>query len=320
MLQWSTPVNASQAAQCITSEDRLLLTGSCFSSQIGSKLAQSGWHTTINPAGVMYNPLSIAAQINRWIQNKKPEPDELFLHQGLWRHADWHSSFAAATKEAALETLADSVSAGRNALQEANVLILTPGTARVYERAADGHLMANNHKLPSSDLNNRILSFREVKQCLEELFSELTIFRPDLQIILTLSPVRHIRDGLEMNAYSKAILLSAIREVLQHQTSASYFPSYEIMVDELRDYRFYEADLIHPNAVATDHIWNIFQQVALDTSGRQQVKEVEQYRSMAAHRILHPDAEESTRFREKLSAIKQALQARYPHLTFPEQE
>lgn len=221
-------------------EDKILMLGSCFSDEIGDQMQQRYLSVTCNPFGTLYNPLSIASAIE---MNEVPE---LVSHEGLWHSMAHHGRFSRATKEEAEEAVRASIETMQKALQEATVIIVTFGSAWVYEK--DGEIVGNCHKLPECCFVRRRLSEEEILAAWRPILSRY----PDKHWLFTVSPIRHIRDGLHENQLSKATLLQAVEHL------GDYFPSYEMMLDELRDYRFYADDLVHPSSLAVSYIWERF--------------------------------------------------------------
>jgi len=238
-------------------EDKILLVGSCFADSIGQMMDQRGLQVTCNPFGTLYNPLSIAQALS--IQ---PSAVSYQFHDGLWHSMAHHGSFSRANKEEAEQAVKASIDTMQRAFEEATVVIVTFGTAWVYEwkdaawlsGSGASPVVANCHKLPESCFTRRRLSADEIVQTWQPIVAQY----PDKHWLFTVSPIRHIKDGLHENQLSKATLLLAL-EAISHQLSAiSYFPSYEIALDELRDYRFYAEDLVHPSPVAVQYIWERF--------------------------------------------------------------
>ena len=235
-------------------EDKILMLGSCFSDEIGEQMQQRYLHVTCNPFGTLYNPLSIAQAVNYQLPITK---DQLPLveYEGLWHSMAHHGSFSRPTREEAEQAVLASIDTMQRALQEASVVIVTFGTAWVYEMKGEGlpvtgnGIVGNCHKLPESCFTRRRLSVEEIVDSWRPILDRY----PDKHWLFTVSPIRHIRDGLHENQLSKATLLQAV-----DQLKASYFPSYEIMLDELRDYRFYADDLVHPSSMAVNYIWERF--------------------------------------------------------------
>ena len=239
-------------------EDKILLLGSCFSDEIGAQMQQRYMQVTCNPFGTLYNPLSIAQAINLQIFNSSNCKLPLVEYDGLWHSMAHHGSFSRPTKEEAEEAVNESIVAMQKALNEATVVIVTFGTAWVYEM--NGDVVGNCHKMPEKLFTRRRLSVEEIVAAWRPILEQYK----DKHWIFTVSPIRHIKDGLHENQLSKATLLMAVEELgntenrVQNTERITYFPSYEILLDELRDYRFYADDLVHPSSMAVCYIWERF--------------------------------------------------------------
>ena len=221
-------------------EDKILLLGSCFSDEIGEQMTQRGLQVTCNPFGTLYNPLSISQAL------QMTAVPELVVHDGLWHSMAHHGSFSRSTKEEAEQAVLASIETMQMALQEATVVIVTFGTAWVYEM--NGEIVGNCHKLPESSFTRRRLTVEEIETAWRPILEQYS----DKHWLFTVSPIRHIKDGLHENQLSKATLLMAVEQL------GDYFPSYEIVLDELRDYRFYADDLVHPSSLAVQYVWERF--------------------------------------------------------------
>ena len=236
-------------------EDKILMLGSCFSDEIGRQMAERKMQVTCNPFGTLYNPLSIANAIHM------TELPELVEHDGLWHSMAHHGSFSRATKEEAEKAVAESIETMQRALEEATVVIVTFGTAWVYELSAISHqpsvIVGNCHKMPEKWFSRRRLTVEEIV----EAWQPVLVQYADKKWLFTVSPIRHVRDGLHENQVSKATLLMAVDQMVNStwpNGKWQYFPSYEIVMDELRDYRFYADDLVHPSNMAVEYIWERF--------------------------------------------------------------
>ena len=242
-MKLQTLVDIAPSPWKIGYDDRILLLGSCFADEIGDQMAQRYLQVTCNPFGTLYNPLSIARALN--LQSSISNL-QLINHDGLWHSMAHHGSFSRPTKEEAEQAVRASIDTMQQALAEATVIIVTFGTAWVYEM--NGAIIANCHKLPENRFTRRRLSVDEIVAAWRPILDRY----PDKHWLFTVSPIRHIRDGLHENQLSKATLLQAVEQL------GDYFPSYEIMLDELRDYRFYADDLVHPSSLAVNYIWERF--------------------------------------------------------------
>ena len=248
-------------------EDRILMLGSCFADEMGEQMHRRGLHVTSNPFGTLYNPLSIAQAINLQISESSNLP--MINHDGLWHSMAHHGAFSRPNKEDAEQAVRGSIEAMQNALAEATVVIVTFGSAWVYEM--EGQIVANCHKMPESYFTRRRLSVDEIVEAWRPIVDRY----PDKHWLFTVSPIRHIRDGLHENQLSKATLLMAVEQLASlggRSGGVSYFPSYEIVLDELRDYRFYADDLVHPSALAVNYIWERFTEVFCTPQTRNQMQ------------------------------------------------
>jgi hypothetical protein len=256
-MKLQTIVDIAPSAWKIGYEDKILMVGSCFSDEIGAQMTQRALQVTCNPFGTLYNPLSIAQALN--LQSSISNL-QLVYHDGLYHSMSHHGSFSRADKAETEQAVRASIETMQQALHEATIVIVTFGTAWVYEM--NGEIVGNCHKLPENNFTRRRLSVEEIVAAWKPILERY----PDKHWIFTVSPIRHIKDGLHENQLSKATLLQAIEQLIQLDNQSSnrqsfnrqYFPSYEIMLDELRDYRFYADDLVHPSSLAVSYIWERF--------------------------------------------------------------
>ena len=311
MMKLYTTVHVTPSEKKIGYGDKILLLGSCFADNIGAKFEEHYFQTTINPFGTLYNPASIARAVLD--MGYGPSGMGLVEHNGLWHSMMHHGSYSGVDKEEVIARCEESRIQMREALQQASVVIVTFGTAWVYEY--NGEVVANCHKLPANRFVRRRLTVDEIVNMWQPILAAM----PDKHWIFTVSPIRHVKDGLHENQVSKAILLQAVDRLTSIQSnslmgSKSYFPSYEIMLDELRDYRFYAEDMVHPSAVAVDYIWQRFVETYMTTGTQQEMRILHQLWRDRHHRLLHPDSPEAEQFAEHIKTRLQALQPRYPWL------
>ena len=267
-------------------EDKILMLGSCFSDEIGEQMKQRNMSVTCNPFGTLYNPLSIANAIHSSCVHCI---SYIVHHEGLWHSMMHHGSFSRPTKEEAEEAVKASIETMQNALHEATVVIVTFGTAWVYEM--NGEVVGNCHKLPAERFTRRRLTVEEIVDAWQSILERY----PDKHWIFTVSPIRHIKDGLHENQLSKATLLMAIEQLLDNRQSIvprqssnrQYFPSYEILLDELRDYRFYADDLVHPSSLAVNYIWERFADTFCTPQTRNEMTLQHKHWKFEHHRPLH---------------------------------
>ena len=298
-MKFRTEIEISPLGVQIGYDSRVLTLGSCFAAHIARKLAAAKFRVTENPSGILFNPLSIAAAIRSYASPAAVTRDELGFDGEVWYHFGFHGNFSAPTAEEALARMNAARRAGAEALRTADRVILTFGTAWVYER--DGEVVANCHRRPAAEFSRRRLSVEEIVKTFAELIEGPLAGK---QIILTVSPVRHIGDGLAGNAVSKATLRLAAEELTQRFKCTAYFPAYEIVTDDLRDYRFYADDLVHPAPQAIAYVWEKFTAAALSDRARNLLPEAEAIVAAAAHRPRNPQGEAHRAFcRRQLERI-----------------
>ena len=305
-----TSVEITPSARKIGYGDKILLLGSCFADNIGAKLNEHYFQATINPLGTLYNPASIALALT---DTCFPITDsQIIYHNGLWHSMLHHGSFSSVDKVEMMARCQQSRAELQQALHEATTVIVTFGTAWVYEM--DGKVVANCHKLPANRFTRRCLTVNEIV----DIWKPIVQNTSEKHWIFTVSPIRHIKDGLHTNQVSKGILLQAVDELMkissQQGTSvlASYFPSYEIMLDELRDYRFFAEDMVHPSSVAVDYIWQRFVETYMTMDTQNEMRTLHQLWRDRQHRFLHPDSLEAHTFQEKINQRIQQMQSIYP--------
>ena len=284
----------------INLSDRILCIGSCFANMVGRKLDEHKFTVKVNPYGIIFNPESIFNLLDFSINHHFPAPHTYIKNQGIFYNYHLHSDFGSPDHRPLKDQIEQAIKSTATWLSEADWLILTFGTAIIYERADNGETVANCHKMPSRLFNKRFLTGEEIRGRFELLINRLKPLNRHLKVMLTVSPVRHIKDGLESNAVSKSILRVASHYLAENFAHVTYFPGYEIMMDDLRDYRFYERDMIHPSSVAEDYIWEMFGQSYFSTDSRTFIREWQKIRKALAHRPFHPQSENHRNFLKKL--------------------
>ena len=305
-MQFQTTIDIKPFERKIDHSERILSLGSCFADNIAKRLQRSKFCVTASPTGILFNPESIACAIERFAEagrsdNALPAREELHNGNGVWFNYDFHSSFSHTDADVAIEQMRKAIVSGAEALANAKVIIITFGTAFAYRR--DGKVVANCHKQPQKIFSREMLPVGDIVQRYTELLRGALSGK---RVIFTLSPVRHIGDGLEENSLSKATLRVAIAEIVRQADNAEYFPSYEIMMDELRDYRFYADDMAHPSTLAVDYIWERFSQTAFAPQTLELIKQVERITTAAEHRPFNPASEAHRNFcRQMLKQIEQ---------------
>ncbi len=283
----------------INHQQKLLALGSCFASTIGGKLRAHKFFIDVNPFGTLFNPHSISKLVKASLADTRDETG-LVRHQGQWLHYDWHSDFSDVDSQALLARLESQMQQVKKQLQNCDLLILTWGTAFVYERKDNQAIVANCHKQPAALFEKRLLTAEQIHASFQEIYQQLRSVNSHVKFLLTLSPVRHLRDTLEMNSVSKSLLRWVMYEIYTQYQDVFYFPSYEILLDDLRDYRFYADDMLHPSAVAEDYIWEKFGEAFFDSHTLTLVKRWGKIRQALAHRPFYPESEAHQQFLRKL--------------------
>jgi hypothetical protein len=271
--------------------------GSCFAENMGNQLEASGFQVNVNPFGVLYNPLSVASGLQDLLQEKVFSEEDIFEYQGLYSSWSHHSRFSGLTPQECLEKMNGRMALSAAFLKRTNVLMVTFGTAYVYRLKANGMIVSNCHKLPAGHFFQERPGVNEIVEVWSALVETLKKQIPDLEIVLTVSPIRHWKDGAHENQLSKSILLLAVEKLQQQYGFIRYFPSYELVLDDLRDYRFYADDMLHPSAAAMDYIWEKFSAACFDEKTKLAMKEYHQIRRDLEHLPLHPESNEYKNFR-----------------------
>ncbi|HEU4471457.1 MAG TPA: GSCFA domain-containing protein [Flavisolibacter sp.] len=301
---------------------KLMLIGSCFTENMGEKLRKHKFAVMENPNGILFNPVSVAEALTSYIEQTRYTEDDLFhLNEGWhsWKH---HSRFSGLDPDEALHRINGSVGAAHAFLKETDYVMITLGSAWVYtltEKAANakaGSVAANNHKAPADWFSRRLMPVEEVLRVLDNLIHRLFFFRPGIRIIFTISPVRHLREGVIENNRSKAVLIQAVHHLVDKFDGLYYFPAYELVIDDLRDYRFYAEDLVHPNYHATQYVWEKFSAACIGEEARSVMEEVHAISLAYQHKPFNPQSSQHRLFLRNFLDRTKKLQARYPQLDF----
>ncbi len=283
-MKFRTEIDIAPFEQKIDHSQELFLMGSCFATSMGERLRKSKFTICANPFGVLFNPLSIASSMERMERGQMVEAEELEERDGLYFHYDFHGSFSSVSRREAQDKMNEAIEQGHKAFAASDVVIITLGTMWVYSLKSTGEVVANCHKMPSSLFERKALSVAQIVEPLSSLVERNGAKR----FIFTVSPIRHLADGAQDNSLSKATLRVAIAELQQRFKNVNYFPSYEIMIDDLRDYRFYAEDMVHPTAQAQEYIWHKFREVALYAASNVMIDMVERIERAVSHRPFNP--------------------------------
>jgi len=291
-------------------QSKIGLIGSCFVEHIGEKLSYFKFDNFINPYGILFHPKAIEKALFDIVNQKIYTKNDLEFEDELWHSLHHHSSFSNIEASKVTEIINHRIEQTHSELKKASHLIITLGTAWVYLHIETDQLVANCHKIPQSNFIKRQLSIDEIVESLRTSIELVKSINPEIQLIFTLSPVRHLKDGMLANSESKARLLSGIHKVITN-SSSFYFPSYEIQMDDLRDYRFYTKDMLHPNELAIDYIWAIFKKTWISPKSFSILEEVASIQRDLRHKPFNPDSEQHQKFvknlRKKQEKITQKI-------------
>jgi hypothetical protein len=306
----------------MTHRDKIFLIGSCFTENIGDQLKRYKFSVLENPNGILFNPVSVTEALTACIENRELGPDDLFSYREGWHSWKHHSRFSGLSVAEALDRINASTRKAHAFLKESDHIMITLGSAWVYtltEKAANakkGSIAANNHKAPADWFQRRLLTLEEVLGALDHLMHRLFLFNPRIRIIFTISPVRHLREGVVENNRSKALLIQAVHHIAEKFEGLYYFPAYELVIDDLRDYRFYAEDLVHPNYFATRYVWEKFVEACVDGKTKALMEEIHAINLGRQHKAFNPGSAEHTKFLRNFYQRTKTLQEQYPYLDF----
>ncbi|MEG1838164.1 MAG: GSCFA domain-containing protein [Bacteroidaceae bacterium] len=289
----------------------LLLLGSCFAENIGNLLMDNKFDCDVNPFGVLYNPLSILEGLQEIYDGKVYEEADLFFYKEAYHSYMHHSSFSNISSKVCLNNINTRLNSATNKLIQTNYLLITFGTAFVYELKDSGQIVANCHKLPDKSFTRRLLSVNEIV----EAYTSFITIHPDKKILFSVSPIRHVKDGMHGNQLSKATLLMSIQQLQEaFPNSVYYFPSYELMMDELRDYRFYADDMLHPSALAINYLWNCFVKSYFSRETQQFIKEWTEIKKALNHKPFQVSSQQYKTFLRQIVLKIEGIKEKCPYL------
>lgn len=316
MDQFRTLVEIPESDFKISYHSKIIMLGSCFVENIGSILLKNKFNASVNPFGVIYNPFSVANSLKLLIENKTFTEENLNFANDQYFSYYHHGSFSSNNMEKCLENINSSIQSASLDLAGADILCITFGTSWVYELIDSGFVVSNCHKQLASSFHRYRLNVDEIVKLYKDLILSLSLFNPHLKIIFTVSPIRHWKDGANGNQLSKSALLLAVEQLVQLFDHVSYFPSYEIVMDELRDYRFYDEDMIHLNSTSVNYIWSRFSNTFIDEETLSQMKNIKKIISAAGHRPFNPDSESHQKFLANTYRKMEDLENQIPNLSF----
>jgi len=315
-MQLRTEIPLPKERNLIDYDSKLVLLGSCFSDNIGEKLNYFKFNNLVNPFGILFHPIAIENFILNSINEKQFIDKDVFCHNEIWHSFETHSVLSSSSKNELLASINSAVKHSKKQLQEATHIVITLGTSWVYRYIETNTIVANCHKIPQKKFSKELLTINEITESLEGSIALIKSLKKDVSIIFTLSPIRHLKNGFIENKLSKAHLLSAIHEIQDPKDGIHYFPSYEIMMDELRDYRFYAEDMIHPNAIAIQYIWERFRDTWISDNTIKIMGDVNSIQKDLTHKPFNPDSKQHAEFLDSIDAKIKRLQTTLPTVNF----
>ena len=289
----------------------VMFIGSCFAMAVGSRLQAGNMPVMINPSGTIYNPVSVFNTINSIISPAAHEPGGLYRYGSRWVSFDHHTDFSSEDPQKVIEKISIREDEARKFISDARFLFITFGTARVFRWKESGRIVSNCHKIPASHFSHELLTPDEIVSLWNGLLDRLKSDFPELKVVFTISPVRHWKDGAHGNQVSKSVLFLAVERLLDHSSAPGYFPAYELVMDDLRDYRYYGTDMLHLSETAADYIWEAFIRCYFDDSSGMLWKEVAGISKAVSHRIRTGDSSELRTFAEGMLARIDHIKSRY---------
>lgn len=304
----------------INPQDGLYTCGSCFANEFYERLSVRRFNVLPHPFGIVFNPISIAQQFEFILSGYSFQQSDLAFHNGLYLSLNHHGSFSGSNPDQVLQHMNNQIHLAHQNLNKLDTLILTLGSAHYYEYTATQKIVANCHKLPQNQFKKKRASTEEITERLSSTFQKLHEFNPKLKIILTISPVRYLRDGFSENSISKASLIIAADQLKAMFSFVHYFPAYEIFMDDLRDYRYVKEDLVHPNKAAIDYIWSYFYDSFFSEESKKLISQLNRFYQLAEHKVMNPFSTEFQSYLENLKSKLNLLQHGFPNIDFTNEE
>lgn len=318
-MQFRTQMPISQSNTPLDYNSKVLSLGSCFAVNMAEKLDYFKFYNNCNPLGILFHPLAIEKLIDFAVLQKTFTENDVFFHNERWHSFDVHSDLSNMDKEDLIRNLNQIIKRTHQELTEATHIIITYGTSWVYRANESNAIVANCHKVPQKQFTKELLSVETIKESIKKTVDLIASINPEAKTIFTVSPVRHIKDGFIENQWSKSNLISSLHDTLNtenYKQQTAYFPSYEIMMDELRDYRFYAEDMLHPNQIAVNYIWERFSENYISKEGIAVKQEIYEIQKGLSHRSFNPDSEQHHAFLSKLNKRIKSIEENWPHIKF----
>jgi hypothetical protein len=319
-MKFKLTLDAKPSNHTIAYGDKLMLIGSCFTENIGAKFKTHLFELSENPYGILFNPVSVINTLTEIMEKRVYRADDLFQYNELWHSWHHHSRFSAITQEEALDSINNTISNAHDFLKSANRLVITLGSAWLYHLTNEaplgqGQVVANNHKGPINWFYKSLMQPNVLIKNLDDLVKRLHSFNPSLHTTFTISPVRHLREGLIENNRSKAVLIHAVHELMSQCNGVDYFPAYEYVMDDLRDYRFYAEDLVHPNFAASGYVWDKLVETYMDFKTQAMMKQVAELQLAMSHKPFFLGSVEHQKFLHSCIQKTEALLDKHPTLS-----
>jgi len=315
-MKFRTQIPILKSNHPIDYNSKVVSLGSCFAVNISEKFQYFKFQTTTNPFGIIFNPVSIEKIINRVVEQQFFTEKDIFFFNERWHCFEVHSELSSSDKESFLIKLNQLLELTHAQITQSTHIIITYGTSWIYRENEHHEVVANCHKIPQKQFDKELLSVETIEKSIWNTIALILKVNPDCNFIFTISPVRHIKDGFVENQISKAHLISALHSSITYFSSSSYFPSYEIMMDELRDYRFYAEDMLHPNQTAIDYIWKLFAEAHITTESFSAMASIENIQKSLSHKPFNQNGEEHAKFLSQLQDKIKKVEARFPHIHF----
>ena len=318
-MQLTLELNIPALPDPITYKDQILLIGSCFTEHISERLSRHKFSVLSNPHGILFNPLSVASSLDSYVTDKLYKEGELFYLNELWNSWDHHTRFSDVEKDAALRKINYTQQKGNELIKNADWIMLTLGSAFQYYLKENKVPVANNHRAPAQWFEKKLLSIDIIVDALSQSIQKINNVNPKAKFLFTISPVRHIRDGVVDNNRSKARLVEAVHELCANFAQANYFPAYELVIDILRDYRYYDIDFVHPNYLATEFVWEQFVKSCIAPEAKEIMGQVKEIMTSRAHKTRFPNTEAHKKFLLNNKQKIEQLTKQYPFLDFTDE-
>lgn len=311
-------INIDKLPKPVNYKSSIMLIGSCFANNMAERLRQHKFDVLSNPHGTLFNPYSVANSLDSYVIGKQYVKQDLFYLNEIWNSWEHHSDYSDIDKHVALETINATQTEAHKFIESATHVIITLGSAYCYRHKELDITVSNNHRAPAAWFEKCLLSVDEIVNKLQNTLNKISTSNPEVQFLFTVSPVRHVRDGVVENNRSKARLLEAVHTLCEREDSY-YFPSYELVIDILRDHRYYDIDLVHPNYLATDYVWERFTQACMNDETRDLLRILKEISIAKKHRPRFPQTEAHKKFKESYAQKIRALSEQHPYLQLNEE-